>query len=273
MMIHANGIDIHYVEAGKGVPLLLLHGGMVSTNPIWSHAPIAYQPHLDVLAAGYRVIAPDTRGAGKTVHDAGAVTYDQLADDVIALAEALDLDRPLVAGFSDGGLIATIAGIKDPDRFRGVVSHAGHDLLNPEAPSFAVMRHMLGASHDAIEADPEAFAQMCAQSEQMSAMFELMKADEDGGQGEGYWAEYLRLAFHRTTRPSGYTFDDLARIAAPTLILVGDRDEFCTVEEGALAYRKLADGELAILPASSHVITRQAVELMIDFFDRHTKES
>ena len=34
--VRANGIDIHYVEAGAGEPLLLLHGGVVSTNPIWS---------------------------------------------------------------------------------------------------------------------------------------------------------------------------------------------------------------------------------------------
>jgi pimeloyl-ACP methyl ester carboxylesterase len=268
MTIKANGIDIHYVEAGEGVPLVLLHGGMVSTNPIWAHAPIAYQPHLDVLAARYRVIAPDTRGAGKTVHHGGAITFDTLADDVLALVAALELDRPLLAGFSEGGLTAAVAAINAPQRFRAVVIQAGHDGLNPEAQTAAMMRQMLGGSPDATQADPEAFAAMSAQSVEMSALFELMKADQDGGQGEGHWAEYLRLAFPRVTQPIGYTFDDLARVSAPTLILVGDRDEFCSVEEAALACRKLKDGALAVLPATGHVITRHGIDTMIDFFDR-----
>ena len=40
--VHANGIDIHYVEAGEGEPLLLLDNAMVSTNPVWASVPVAY---------------------------------------------------------------------------------------------------------------------------------------------------------------------------------------------------------------------------------------
>ena len=71
--VHANGIDIHYTEAGQGVPLVLVHGGMVSSNPIWTHAPVAYAAHMPELAGRYRVIAPDTRGCGQTVHDVGEI--------------------------------------------------------------------------------------------------------------------------------------------------------------------------------------------------------
>ena len=39
--IRANGIDIYYVQAGQGVPLILLHGGLVSTNPIWAPTPVS----------------------------------------------------------------------------------------------------------------------------------------------------------------------------------------------------------------------------------------
>jgi pimeloyl-ACP methyl ester carboxylesterase len=265
----ANGIDIHYVEEGQGVPLVLLHGGMVSTNPIWAPTPVSYAAHMHALARRYRVIAPDTRGCGRTVHDGGIITYDQLADDVLALIESLDLGRPLIAGFSDGGITATVAGIRDPGRFRGIVNDAGYDLFNPSAPTFAMMRQILGGSPSATEADPDRFAQAFTQNEQMSAMFELLKADEDGGQGEGHWAEYLRLSFHRTTVHPGYMFEDLAKITAPTLILVGDRDDYCTLDDGVIAYRQLASGELAVLPGTGHVITPAKIELAIDFFGRH----
>jgi pimeloyl-ACP methyl ester carboxylesterase len=60
----------------------------------------------------------------------------------------------------------------------------------------------------------------------------------------------------------------LRTITAPTLILVGDRDPFCTVEEGVTAYRALQDGELAVLPNTGHLITPGAVQATIDFFER-----
>jgi pimeloyl-ACP methyl ester carboxylesterase len=93
--------------------------------------------------------------------------------------------------------------------------------------------------------------------------------DEDGGQGEGHWAEYLRLSFHRATTPPGYTFDDLAKVSAPTLILVGDRDDYCTLEDGVAGYRQLPAGEVAVLPDTGHFITPAKIERTIEFFDRH----
>jgi pimeloyl-ACP methyl ester carboxylesterase len=110
-----------YEQVNWGVPLVLLHGGMVSANPIWAPTPVSYSGHIDKLASRFQVIAPDTRGSGPTVHDDGTITYDQLADDVLALIEALELDRPLVAGFSDGGMTAAVAAIRQPAAFLAIV--------------------------------------------------------------------------------------------------------------------------------------------------------
>ena len=115
--VHANGIDIHYVEAGEGEPLILLHGGVVSTNLIWEGVPIAYASHIEALAKHFRVIAPDTRGGGRTAHSGSEeVTFDLLADDVVALIDALGLERPLITGFSEGAITATIVAIRQPRR-------------------------------------------------------------------------------------------------------------------------------------------------------------
>jgi pimeloyl-ACP methyl ester carboxylesterase len=94
--VHANGIDIYYVEAGKGEPLLLLDNAMVSTNPIWESLPFAYASFMATLAERFRVIAPDTRGSGKSVHSGGPIRYPLLADDVAALIGELRLDQPLI---------------------------------------------------------------------------------------------------------------------------------------------------------------------------------
>jgi pimeloyl-ACP methyl ester carboxylesterase len=267
--VHANGIDIHYVEAGAGPPLLLLHGGIVSSAALWNGHPFAYSSHLPALAQHFRVIAPDTRGAGATVHTTGAISYTLLADDVMALIEALKLDRPMICGFSEGAITATLVGIRNPDSLRAIVNHAGYDLFNPQAPTFSMMRQMLGGSVEATQADPRAAEQFFASSPQMQATFQLLKADHDGAQGEGYWKTYVAHAFQRNTRSPGYTFDDLASVTAPTLVLTGDRDHFCTVDEGLIAFRMLPHGELAVLPNQEHVISPDAIRATIEFLQRH----
>jgi pimeloyl-ACP methyl ester carboxylesterase len=257
--VYVNGIDIHYVEAGQGEPLVLLHGGVVSTNLIWEGVPMAYASHMGTLAERFRVIAPDTRGCGRTPHGGGDTSYDQLADDVVALIDALGLDTPLLTGFSEGAITATIVGIRSPGAVRAIVNNAGHDAFNPDAPSFTMCRQMLGGSPQATVADPDAAAHFFAQSDEMRAVFELMKSDQDSGQGPGYWKTYLSRAFDRITKSPGYTFEDLRRITVPTLILTGDRDQFCSVQEGVTAYRMLQDGELAVLPHTGHLITPEAI--------------
>ena len=99
-------------------------------------------------------------------------------------------------------------------------------------------------------------------------MFELMKSDHDSAQGAGHWKTVVAQTFDRITQPHGYTVEDMHAITVPTLILTGDRDPFCTVEEGAAAYRALPAGELAVLPDTGHLITPAAVQAIIEFFER-----
>lgn len=266
--VRANGIDMYYVEAGAGEPLVLLHGGMVSTNPIWAGHPFSYVSHLDTFTEHFRVIAPDKRGYGRTRHPGGPIPYSQLADDVLALIDELGLGRPLICGFSDGATTATVAGIRHPGSVRAIVNHSGYDFFNPAAASFATMRQMLGGSPEATHADPVAAQRFFHSSDEMRATFELMKADHDGAQGPGYWQTLLTETFDRCTRSPGYTLDDLRRITVPTLVLIGDREPFCSVEEGALAYRMLSHGELAVLPNHGHLITPAAIQVTLEFLQR-----
>jgi len=265
--VQANGIDIHYIEAGQGKPLLLLDNAMVSTNPIWVPVPFAYASFLGTLAEHFRVIAPDIRGSGESVHPGGPISSALLADDVAALIDALNLGRPLICGFSDGGETATLVGIRNPGSVRAIVNHGGYDLFNPDpqAPAITMTRQMLGGSADATQADPELSA---SRSDDLRVMFELMKADHDGAQGAGHWKTVIAQTFDRVTQPHGYTLENMRAITVPTLILTGDRDPFCTVEEGAAACRALQAGQLAVMPDTGHLITPAAVRATIEFFER-----
>ncbi len=113
--IQANGLDIYYEEhgQGKGKPLLLIHGGAF-TGQSW-------HPYLAAFAEHYHVITPDSRGHGRTANPAGMMSFGLMADDMAALMQALDLHKPLICGYSDGGQVALEIGMRYPDMPQALV--------------------------------------------------------------------------------------------------------------------------------------------------------
>jgi pimeloyl-ACP methyl ester carboxylesterase len=272
-LVRANGTDIAYTETGDGPPLVLLHGALTSAGPAWAGSAVAFFDHLAALGEHFRVIAPDTRGSGATVHPGGPATFDVLADDVAALIDALGLGRPMIAGFSEGGTTATFIALRHPDVVGALVNHAGFDMFDPGAMAHQAVRPMFGGSPDAVTADPDAAERAVQAIPPMAATFATMKADYDDAQGDGHWRTYLGLFFDRAVAPVGYTVEDfaaIAAIAAPTLILTGDRDMFCSVEGACVAYRACRAGELGIVPGTGHEINTTVVGAMTDFLLRHS---
>jgi pimeloyl-ACP methyl ester carboxylesterase len=131
-------LDIAYLECGPvdGDPVVLLHGYPYDAS---TYNQVAQQ----LAAAGFRTIAPYLRGFGPTRfrHADTPRTGDQavLAADLLALVNALDLDRPILAGYDWGGRAACSAAALWPERFRGFVAMGGHSIyrvgdLNTPAP-------------------------------------------------------------------------------------------------------------------------------------------
>ena len=270
--VTANGIDIAYVDVGDGPPLLLLHGALASTGPEWAGSTNAHVDHLPALAKHFRIIAPDTRGSGATVHAGGPAGFDVLADDVIALIEALGLDRPLIAGFSEGGATATLVALRRPDLVRVLVNDGGFDYFDAQHMPQQIengFRPLFGGRPGATAADPDAAERAFKAIPPMAATFTTMQADYDSAQGDGYWRTYLGQFFDRTTAGVRRTTDDFSELTMPTLLLVGDRDMFCPVEVACGAYRALPAGELGVLPNTGHDITAEVIDTTIAFCHRH----
>src|SRR5262245_61549686 len=96
-VIQVNGIKLYYEVHGHGTPLLLLHAGSLTSD--------SWQPYLPAFAQHYRVFTPDSRGHGRSDSPPDTLSYRLLADDVAGLVHALDLHKPLIVGFSDGGQV------------------------------------------------------------------------------------------------------------------------------------------------------------------------
>src|SRR6266550_1060044 len=98
MRSRCNDIDVAWHEAGRGEPLLLIHG-LGDDHRAWRRA-------VPDLMLHHRVLMYDLRGHGETSQGAANATLRQLGDDLVALLDAIQLPRTHIAGFSLGGTIA-----------------------------------------------------------------------------------------------------------------------------------------------------------------------
>ncbi len=111
--VEVNGIRMHVASAGEqdAEPLLMLHG--------WPEHWWVWRHVIGPLSDRYRVICPDLRGFGWTDAPAGSYLKADLADDVLALADALELERFRLAGHDWGGFAGFQICLREPER----VSH------------------------------------------------------------------------------------------------------------------------------------------------------
>lgn len=113
MQVHANGIDIYYEEEGEGLPILLLHGNgedhTIFDRLVW------------YLQEDHKVFSIDTRGHGKS-GKVESFHYSDMAEDVAALITELGIKRPILYGFSDGGIVGLMLAAKYPDMLSGLIA-------------------------------------------------------------------------------------------------------------------------------------------------------
>jgi pimeloyl-ACP methyl ester carboxylesterase len=220
------GVRTWYETDGAGDPLLLLHGGLC-TNETWQ----AQRPDL---AANFRVLLPERRGHGHTPDVDGPLSYQDMADDTVAFIEKVVGGPAHLVGWSDGGVIALLVAVARPDLVRKVVAIGANFLPSPES----------GAA-------PEMLDQLAPEAPDLTMFREAYEAVSPDG--AAHWPVVVgKLAAMFRTEPNIRT-EDLARITAPTLVLVGD-DDLMTLEHTIALYRAIPGSQLAVVPGTSHAL-------------------
>jgi pimeloyl-ACP methyl ester carboxylesterase len=235
---NVNGLHLYFEEHGDGPALVLLHGGLLTLD-------LSFGVAIPVLAKRHRVIAAELQGHGRTADIDRAMTFENLAADVVGLLDHLGIERADVFGFSLGGLTAYQLLLAHPARIRRAVvasadfrndrSGEAHPERLPTEADFAAMRD----AYAAVAPDPTHFD---AFAEKTVALVH----------GFGGWRD-----------------DQLRGIKAPVLVLIGDTD-FVLVSNAAEATGLLPQGQLAVLPGTTHIgmTTSQLVPVVVDAFLR-----
>jgi pimeloyl-ACP methyl ester carboxylesterase len=132
-------VELHVVEKGDGRPVVLLHG-----FPELAHS---WRKQVDALAdAGYRAIAPDMRGFGRSPAPEAVEAYDvaELCGDVLKLLDDAGAERAAIVGHDWGATLAWHFALMHPERTACVAGISVPLTPNPSAPPLGLMREHLG---------------------------------------------------------------------------------------------------------------------------------
>jgi pimeloyl-ACP methyl ester carboxylesterase len=243
-----NGLQMYYeVHGAGGTPLLLLHGGLFDIDQ-------QFGALLPSLAATRQVVATDFQGHGRTNDLDRPLTSADLASDVVGLLQHLGLTQVDVFGFSIGGAVALHLAVHHPTLVRRlVVSSAsfhpdGDRSENSEAVGELTVEMIAGTPMEA------AYRAKSPHPDQLQGLL-----DKLGSYDRGF---------------GGWSDGDIAGIAAPTLITVGDCD--AVKLEHAVKFLRLRGGDvngdfdgvpasqLAVFPGTTHFFGLARTDLVRD---------
>jgi epoxide hydrolase 4 len=277
--VHANGLNFHVVEAGPedADPLFLLHG-----FPEFWWAWRKLIPPL--AAAGYRVIAPDLRGYNLSDAPRGIAAYwlDLLAADITGIAGALGLSTFHLTGHDWGGIVAWWVAARHADRVRRLVIL---DAPHPDVFGTSVLRHPSQALRSAYVGFfqarwlPETFLGAF----DFAALRRSLRRSARAGAFEAETLDHYAAAWRRPGRFTAmlnyYRALRFRRsagsttVAAPTLMLWGERDSFLEPYLARASLHHCKAGRLEIVPQTTHWIHLEAPDYVAARIIEHVQRN
>ncbi|AZC96404.1 alpha/beta fold hydrolase [Pseudomonas chlororaphis] len=250
-----DGTEIYYKDWGSGQPIVFSHGWPLNSD--------SWEAQMIFLASkGYRVIAHDRRGHGRSSQPWSGNEMDTYADDLAQLIEHLDLRNAVLFGFSTGGgEVARYIGRHGTARVAkaGLISAVPPLMLRTAANPGGLPIEVFDGLREASLADRSQLYKDVASGPFFG--FNLPGATPSQGMIDWFWMQGM-LAGHKNTYDCIKAFsetdftEDLQRFDVPTLVVHGDADQIVPIEAAGIASAKLVkDAKLLVYPGAPHGLT------------------
>jgi len=249
MRIKANHIQINYELSGKkGAPVVVLSHSLACGLLIWN-------PQMDALNPHFQVLRYDLRGHGDSEVPPGPYTLELLAEDVIGLLDALNIDRMHFLGMSIGGMIGQSLALNHANRLRSLVLCDTASIIPQEAQPIWQERiektRAKGMESQVNETMERWFTP--AFLKQNPPMVGLIRKQILATPVAGY------LGCAEAIRRLNY-LNRLAQIKLPTLIMVGEDDPGTPVSASQAMHERIPNSKLVILPSARHLSNVEQAE-------------
>lgn len=258
-------------SGGDGRPVVLIHG--------WPLSAEAWKPQVAALRdAGYRVVAYDRRGFGRSEKPADGYDYDTLTDDLAALMEQLDLQDATLVGFSmGGGEVARYIPRHGAERLRSVVFASAvppYLMKTDDNPDGPLTKEKADKFEKDLKADRDAFFDQFTKD--FFTANDEMKVSEDERKAAialcKQSSEAAALGCMKAWATTDFR-DDLKQVKVPTLVLHGDGDGVVPFEgSGKRTHEAIAQSELSVLKDAPHGCNASHTDAfnkaLIDFLGR-----
>jgi steroid delta-isomerase-like uncharacterized protein len=225
-LTRVNDITMYYEIHGEGQPLLFLHGGTAT-------GPEGHPDQIRDFAREYQVIAPDSRGHGRTTDSDQPLSYALMASDVVQLLDHLEIDRAHVVGFSDGAIVALDLAINYPERVDKLVLGGANFHVDGLTEAF-----IEEAENLSVETYPPELAEL---------FYLNIAPDPD------HFPVFLEKISQMWLTQPNYTLEELGSITAPTLIIDGDLGETVRPEHVQEMAQAIPGAELRLIPDVGHL--------------------
>ena len=249
--VDAGGLRTHVAEAGAGEPLLLVHG--------WPQHWYQWRGVMERLGGTRRLIAPDLRGFGWTDAPPGPISPDVFATDLIALLDALEIERIDLAGHDWGGFTSLLLAARHPDRFRKVVAFSTPDPWIEVTPRLALETWRAWyAVALAAGAPATRLAESFLRRERVDPAPYVDRLREPA---RAEATTRLYRSYLRTVRDAVKGGREEPRPATPTLLCIGERDQAVTP--------RLAEGMqgFELIPRAGHFVCDTHAHVVADRID------
>lgn len=262
-VVKVGDIRVSYAELGPddGIPLVLVHGGGL-TSRMWQWFA------LDAAAAGYHVYLPDTRNHGATDNPSGRFSYELAAEDLGGFIVALDLQKPVLMGYSDGGIIVQTYLLSHPDAAAAAVIGGATNKVAADDHYMAGMMAFYGYDQRG-ELPDSALDALAANAPDFAGRLQALHAMPGA---PDRWRQLHKLAWPVWTTARVTPLADYAAIKAPVLVILGQHDEFFRPEDALALAEAMPKGEVAVIPGAHHPAFRDAAPIfnaiVLDFLNR-----